>query len=486
MQPQQISNRWIILKFGGSSVGEVKHWKNIATIVEAKLKQGYKPLLVLSALKNVSNLLEGLLHQSLAGVHSPAINHLKELHQGFTSQLNLNAELILQPWFDKLEKTCLSIYKEKQISPLRHAQVLSIGELLSTSIGTQYLKKYFLDKPDINTKWLDAREMLISSEQKDPWHHFTSAECQFEHDHQLINKLFQSNTIFVTQGFIAADKAMNTVLLGREGSDTSAAYFGAKLNAEQIEIWTDVPGIFSANPREIPEAIQLPRLNYQQAHSLSQSGAKVLHPRAIEPAEKFSIPIQIRSTALPQEAGTEINKLASQNNNVLAIILAPEVSWLRIQKQTAKNTIHIIESLESYGFDLIFQQQEKNSTHIILVYNNSDSAHPDKKALKSIIENTLNNAANIEITTQLSLISVVGEITMNNFIHSANSLCESAGVIKIINNQHDKAMCVLTQKSSGNLISKELHRIYIEQQTSRESTLGWLSFSKKGNALEKK
>ncbi len=112
----------------------------------------------------------------------------------------------------------------------------------------------------------------------------------------------------ITQGFIASDEDGNTVLLGRGGSDTSAAYFAAKLRAQRLEIWTDVPGMFSANPRSTPTARLLRALHYDEAQEIATSGAKVLHPRCILPARQYRIPLHVYATQAPDLEGTVLER----------------------------------------------------------------------------------------------------------------------------------------------------------------------------------
>jgi hypothetical protein len=136
---------------------------------------------------------------------------------------------------------------------------------------------------------------------------FLSATCEFAPDPALQRQLGACPGVVVTQGFIASDGAGDTVLLGRGGSDTSAAYLAAKLVAQQLEIWTDVPGMFSANPRHTPQARLLRSLHYDEAQEIASSGAKVLHPRCILPAKSQQIPIVVYATQCPQIEGTHIS-----------------------------------------------------------------------------------------------------------------------------------------------------------------------------------
>src|SRR6185437_15591776 len=133
-----------------------------------------------------------------------------------------------------------------------------------------------------------------------------SATCSFAPEPELAARLCGLAPVLVTQGFIANDADGNTVLLGRGGSDTSAAYLAAKLAARRLEIWTDVPGLFSANPRSTPTARLLRALHYDEAQEIASNGAKVLHPRCILPARQYGIPLYVFATQTPDLEGTVV------------------------------------------------------------------------------------------------------------------------------------------------------------------------------------
>jgi len=380
----------IVLKFGGSSVADAAHWQTIANQMQFNLDRGVRPLLVLSALKNVSNLLEAILHQALAGVHSVAIAQLKELHLGFANQLELDLQLgsklnlRLNHWFEQLEEDCLDIFQSKSISPRSHAKVLAVGELLSSSIGAEYLSNQGFD-----LKWLDAREVLKSNDQSDPWHHYTSTQCDYLNAeilrHNISSMSLQQDSIIVTQGFIASDQNGDTVLLGREGSDTSAAYFAAMLKAERLEIWTDVTGVFSSNPREIAGTVHLPQLSYQQALILARFGAKVLHPRVIKPVEDLNIPINVRCTSKPEHEGTWISSNVADeeplNQTVIkakAVVFESRTAHFVFSPPVDGSSVEIVhESVAKLGFDQLLFCQKGDDYHLISNYVNSDKPHPD-------------------------------------------------------------------------------------------------------------
>ena len=191
-----------------------------------------------------------------------------------------------------------------EVSDRTRARVLASGELMATELGAR-----FLNAQGIEASWWDARTGLKAQPRAaaSARANFLSATCEFAPDPALQRQLASCSGVVVTQGFIASDGAGDTVLLGRGGSDTSAAYLAAKLAAQQLEIWTDVPGMFSANPHHTPQARLLRSLHYDEAQEIASSGAKVLHPRCILPAKSQQIPIVVYATQCPQIEGTHIS-----------------------------------------------------------------------------------------------------------------------------------------------------------------------------------
>ncbi len=191
-----------------------------------------------------------------------------------------------------------------EVSDRTRARIMSAGELMATEIGARFLRSQGLE-----VEWADARTMLRAEERRSASSKASilSATCNFAPDEQLEQRLSKLSPILITQGFIASDDDGNTVLLGRGGSDTSAAYLASKLRAQRLEIWTDVPGMFSANPRSTPTARLLRALHYDEAQEIATSGAKVLHPRCILPARQYGIPLHVYATQAPDLEGTVLS-----------------------------------------------------------------------------------------------------------------------------------------------------------------------------------
>ncbi|HYL06304.1 MAG TPA: aspartate kinase, partial [Thermoanaerobaculia bacterium] len=300
---------WVVLKFGGTSVATVERWATIATRVERRLAEGRRPLVVCSALAGISNRLEEMLGLAVAGRHEAALAEIRERHLRLGEALGLSAAEVLRAELEELSRLALGASLLGDAGVALKARVMAIGELLSTRLGAA-----FLNARGIPTAWLDARTALLARDEQ-PAHAaraYLAAACDAERDEELRARLAaEPAPVVVTQGFIARNRAGETVLLGRGGSDTSAAYFAAKLGAERCEIWTDVPGMFTANPALIPSARLLRRLDYDEAQELATTGAKVLHPRSIPPLRRHGIPLHVLCTDRPDAPGTVISQLGS-------------------------------------------------------------------------------------------------------------------------------------------------------------------------------
>ncbi|HEY1724286.1 MAG TPA: bifunctional aspartate kinase/diaminopimelate decarboxylase [Steroidobacteraceae bacterium] len=295
---------WIVLKFGGTSVSSVDNWRNIAAVVRARLNDGGRVLVVHSALSGITDRLEKLLIAALGGAHEPVLQAIEECHRSLAEQLGIGVSAELQDYFAVLRQTAAGIALMSEISDRTRARVLASGELMATELGAR-----FLAAQGIECRWWDARSGLKAQSRPAASSRasFLSATCEYLPDAALQAQLQALTGVIVTQGFIAGDIAGDTVLLGRGGSDTSAAYLAAKLGARRLEIWTDVPGMFSANPRHTPQARLLRSLHYDEAQEIASSGAKVLHPRCILPAKSQQIPIVVYATQCPQLEGTHIS-----------------------------------------------------------------------------------------------------------------------------------------------------------------------------------
>jgi diaminopimelate decarboxylase/aspartate kinase len=317
---------WVVLKFGGTSVSTLHNWRIIASEVSARLREGLRPLVVCSALAGVSNTLEKLISEALAGRHEPLLDSLVASHRALGAELGVDTDRLLGEHFEALRRVAAGISLLGEATPRLHARVLAEGELMSTRLGAAFLSAAGLD-----IGWLDARDLLLADPPAGPgeFRTYLSATCVHEPDPAWAEQLASLSPALITQGFIAKNAAGETVLLGRGGSDTSACYLAARLRAARCEIWTDVSGMYSANPRQVPDARLLRALGYDEAQELASAGAKVLHPRCIGPVRRHGIPLHIRCTAHPDAEGTIISDGGqSDDARVKAIAARPGVTLI--------------------------------------------------------------------------------------------------------------------------------------------------------------
>jgi diaminopimelate decarboxylase/aspartate kinase len=310
--------RWVVLKFGGTSVSSLGRWQTIETAARERLGEGLRPLIVCSALSGVTDRLEALLEAAGRGQLGDGLDALRKRHVDFAAALGADFEREAGEEFEALSRVLTGADLLGEVSTRARARVLARGELLSSRLGAAYLHSRGLA-----VRWLDARDCLTARDEPgaSEKRRILSASCTGERDEALGERLAADRAdVFVTQGFIARDAEGGTVVLGRGGSDTSAAYLAAALGAVRCEIWTDVPGLFTANPRIIPAARLLRALDYDEAQEIASTGAKVLHPRCLSPLRHAGIPIHVLSTDHPQLQGTVISRRrADQGARVKAL-----------------------------------------------------------------------------------------------------------------------------------------------------------------------
>ncbi len=323
---------WIVLKFGGTSVSEASHWQAISEILGGGDYADHRLVVVHSALAGVSDILSALPEATLADKDAAPRATLKKQHLRLAADLGLNGEEILAAEFETLDRLVEGIRLVGEASPRIRARLMALGELMATRISAAWLASAGHD-----VTWTDARTILTSEDQpgKSERARFLSATCGRERDPELIERFAGMDGIILTQGFIASDREGNDVLLGRGGSDTSAAYIAARLGAARLEIWTDVPGVFTADPRVVAGARLLNELRYQEMQEIASMGGSVLHPRAIPPARVHEIPVVVRSTLLPECRGTRIAADVAYG--------APQVKAISIRSGT------VLISMESLG-----------------------------------------------------------------------------------------------------------------------------------------
>ncbi|HET9407137.1 MAG TPA: lysine-sensitive aspartokinase 3 [Candidatus Sulfotelmatobacter sp.] len=311
----------IVMKFGGTSVEDAKAIERVASIVESRIPQ--KPLVVVSAMAKVTDTLLTMARAAGAGERKTALKlcrSLQERHYNTASELlgtalftEFHSELGTD--FETLDELLRGISAVGEITPRTTDNVAAFGELLSSKIVAAAFAARGL-----KGAFVDSREVLVTDSsymQAVPQFEETNARLQAQ-----VQPLLESGRIPVMGGFIGANRAGVTTTIGRGGSDFSAAIFGAALGAERIDIWTDVDGILTTDPRICPEARRIKVISFDEAAELAYFGAKVLHPATVLPAIQKNIPVYVLNSRNPSCEGTRITTRAPQGKNIFKAIAA--------------------------------------------------------------------------------------------------------------------------------------------------------------------
>jgi aspartokinase/homoserine dehydrogenase 1 len=318
-----------ILKFGGTSVGSVESISKLLQIIEKEQNQSGNPVIVLSAMSGVTNLLSSMADiAAQGGTFSHELRELEERHFDVIKELlavpKQNPVFTkLRILFNELEDLLQGVLILRELTPRTRDLVLSYGERCSAFM----ISKIAGQKLD-DDLYVNAADVIKTDSS------FGQARVNMELTEILIRDFYTNNPgkmLFVT-GFIASNEAGRITTLGRGGSDYTAAIFGSALNAEEIEIWTDVNGMMTADPRMVKKAFSLPELSYIEAMELSFFGAKVIYPPTMIPAFMKKIPIVIRNTFEPEFQGSVIrHDCESSNLSIKGISSINDISIINLE-----------------------------------------------------------------------------------------------------------------------------------------------------------
>ena len=455
------SSSWVVLKFGGTSVSTVSNWSNIADIVKARLAEGLQPVIVHSAISKMTDSLELLLVKALNGGWETVIESIVTRHRALAKDLGVSISPELEQQFDKLKQIASGIALVGEVSERLRARVMAQGELMATRLGALYLASRGLD-----VEWVDARKVLKSVVLKNATTRasYLSATCNFEPDLQLQSVWGQLGRVIITQGFIASDAADDTVLLGRGGSDTSGSYFATKLQAQRLEIWTDVPGMFSANPRAIPTARLLRALDYDEAQEIASAGAKVLHPRCIMPVKQHSIPLYVYATQTPNLEGTIITSQGGEGE--------PQVKAVTVKNGITLVSMDTVGMWHSVGFLADAFQIFKNHGMSVDLVSTSEtnvtiSLDPAANTLTSaavdLLVQDLSQLCKVQVFGPCAAVSLVGK-HIRAILHrlgDALELFEEQKIYLVTQAANDLNLTFVLDENQGDRLVSRLHQITI-------------------------
>ncbi|MHC1778128.1 MAG: aspartate kinase [Lentimicrobium sp.] len=361
-----------VFKFGGASVKDAEAVKNVKEILS---RYSGEPLcVVISAMGKTTNALEKLtdawINQDMIAFE--LLGKLEDYHNDISAALILNGAKPLQPLFVELRK--LLQVAPPEIYDAAYDRIVSFGELLSTALVSAYL-----NEQNMPNRLLDARRLVITDES------YRNGRIQWEETTRKIVNAFtgeepsQNNLINITQGFIGSSLNGHPVTLGREGSDFSAAVFAYALDAQEMIIWKDVPGVLNADPRFFNDTVKLDQITYRDAIELAYFGASVIHPKTIQPLQNKSIPLYVKSFENPDEPGTVINNSAENHKQVPCYIFKPSQVLLSISAKDfsfiAEDGLHNIFGLLSHMGIRINLMQNSAISFSICIDDNPAKLH---------------------------------------------------------------------------------------------------------------
>ncbi len=338
-----------IFKFGGASVKDAAGVRNVAKILE---KVGYAhSLIVISAMGKTTNALEVVVNNYFkAPAQLPeSLQTIKDFHYQIIRELFSDEN---HPVYWKVDGLFaeLSSFLERNKSP-KHSfvydQVIGFGELLSTTIISQYL-----NDNGIKNNWIDVRNLIKTDS------NYRDAGIDWEETQTNISNNINKSLLNITQGFLGSDANFFTTTLGREGSDYTAAIFAYCLNAKSVTIWKDVPGVLNADPRYFQHTQLLRKIPYQEAIELAFYGASVIHPKTLQPLQQKEIPLYVRSFVNPTEEGSAVCNVASLEPKVPCFILKKDQILLSL---SSRDFSFIMEEGISYIFKSLHKAQMKVS-----------------------------------------------------------------------------------------------------------------------------
>ncbi len=401
-----------VLKFGGSSVGDAQRITAVVEIVSRAARED-RIAVVLSAMKGVTDLLIEAARRAEegSGGHGEAMEKIRVQHFTAVRQLFAPADQAavitpLQLMFNELEEILHGVELLKECSPRTLDLAMSFGERLSCSLVTAYMRSRGMEAVNV-----DAREMIVTDDR------FGSASVNFPKTYARIEaRLSAVDGIAVIPGFIGATENGVTTTLGRNGSDYTASIIGAGAGVDLIDIWTDVDGVLSADPRIVPDAFVVPAISYEEAMELSFFGAKVVHPYSMIPAVEKGIPIRIKNTFNPSAPGTMIGVAPGERKSpaITGIASIEGVSLVNIEGGGMIGipgiAARIFGALAREGINIIMISQASSEHTICLVFRTPEA----ERALAALgrelaLELETKRIQNFNLIRDLLVVSVIGE-----------------------------------------------------------------------------
>lgn len=393
----------IVMKFGGTSVANFEAITRTIFIIGGKLDQ--KPVVVVSALSKVTDLLYRISDAAASRNEAETRELLSQLRQ---RHVDLAAELLAQSMMkdeaiakvnalcDALESIAMAVCSLGELSDRNKAIIISNGEYLSSTIIA-----YAMNSKGIRTKWVDARGMMVTNNS------YLKAEPDMaaiiEKVPGVVADAYEGMDAIITQGFVGVTRDGDPTVLGRGGSDYSASLIGMAVDAERIEIWTDVDGVRTADPRSVKNTKYLEKISFEEAAEMAHFGAKVLHPLTIEPAVKKNIPIYVLNSMNPSGKGTAILRNELIEDGVKSVSFKENIKVINIFSTRMINTSGFLRRV----FEIF--SESKVSVDLISTSEANISVTVDASQNIDPVVAELSEFADVIVDDDKSQVSVIGK-----------------------------------------------------------------------------
>lgn len=377
----------IVCKFGGTSVQNKDAIERVIGIIKSRLKE--RPVVVVSAFSKVTRQLCELADEAEAKHESNVealIGQIRERHNTVASEmLSDNKDLLnhtsnkVGEICDELEAFVKGICQIGELSPRSNARIISTGELLSSTIISAAM-----NSRGVKSRWVDARKMIITNDD------YLSARPDMEATQsnvlRIIGEEAKGVDIVLTQGFIASSASGATTVLGFEGSDYSAAIIAMSLNASKVEIWTDVDGIRTADPRVVHKTSRIDRISYEEAAEMAYLGARVLHPLTIEPARKKNIPIRVLNSGNTECEGSSVVRDDSIPDGPKSIAFRDDIYYIELSSRKLAGETSMLSGifgiLKSHKIEAFLVSTKESKVSITV-----EAGHPElEEAMEELSE----------------------------------------------------------------------------------------------------
>ena len=406
-----------VLKFGGTSVANPENINKVVAIVKESVKKD-KTIVVVSALGGVTDLLLSTASLAAAGeeFYKEKLSTIEQRHIEAVKRLIPIAQQssllsLVKKSCNEIEDICNGIFLLGELTARSKDRIAYYGEWISSQIITATF-----NNNGVEAIWQDSRNLIITNSA------FTSAEVDFKITDKKISEFFtsQNGSLFILPGFISSDKNGVTTTLGRGGSDYTAAIIASALNAQVLELWTDVSGMMTADPRITSNARIIPAISYQEAMELSHFGAKVIYPPTIQPVMGKGIPVWIKNTFAPEDSGTVIEAVANGGGDIVrGISSINNIALLSLEGSGMVGipgfSKRLFEALSSERINVILITQS-SSEHSICVGIDANDSQKAKDAVDTAFSNeiALQKVEPLIIETELSIVALVGESMKNH------------------------------------------------------------------------